>query len=163
MSAFNNSNTFVNVKLKLTNSYIEALVLEKRRARRDGKFSRSPSAKLRLTEASNKLRNTLHQEEDQKATIYIESPSRSQTTKYSPWKATKAIRPPVESETHLRKLNGIWARCADEEVILYASHISEVFQPNPTKNEFCLSAIQEVQGNTDSVQVEGLNQIVKNK
>ena len=51
-----------------------ALVLEKRRAGRNWQWSSSTGwAKLRLTEASNKLENTLHQEEDQRATNFIES------------------------------------------------------------------------------------------
>ena len=51
-----------------SNSYIEALVLAQIRARRDWQSSRSSGAKLRLTEASNKLRKTLHEEEDLRAT-----------------------------------------------------------------------------------------------
>ena len=109
---------------------------------------------MRLSEASNKFANSLHQEEDQKATNFIESLSRSQNTKYSLWKATKTIKPPVESETPLRKLNGTWARCAEEKAILFASHLSEVFQPNSSTNECCLPTIQVFQENTDPVQVD---------
>ena len=36
----------------------------------------SPSAKLRLTEASNRLRMSLHEEEELKETEYIENLSR---------------------------------------------------------------------------------------
>ena len=118
------------------------LVNVKRRARRHWQCSRSHSAKLKFTEATNKLRNTLHQEEDQKTTNYIENLSRSQNTKYCLWKATKTIKPQVESETPLRKLNSTWARCAEDKAILFASDLSEVFQPNSPKNEFCLPAIQ---------------------
>ena len=83
LSASNSSSKLVNLKPKptLTNSYIESLVLAKRRARRDWQSSRAPSAKLRLTEASSKLRNTLHEEEDLRATKYIENLLRDYKTK----------------------------------------------------------------------------------
>ena len=72
LSASNSSSKFVHLKPKptVTNFYIESLVLTKRRARRDWQSSRAPSVKLRLTEASNKLRKTLHEEEDLRATKY---------------------------------------------------------------------------------------------
>ena len=87
----NRSSKLVILKPKptLTYSYIESLVLEKRRARRDWESSRAPSAKLRLTEASNKLRKTLHEEEDLRVTKYIENLSRDHKTNYSLWKPLK--------------------------------------------------------------------------
>ena len=65
----------VNLKHKptLTNSYNEPFVLAKKRARRYWQSSRAPSIKLRLTEASNKLRKTLHKEADLIATKYIKN------------------------------------------------------------------------------------------
>ena len=52
--------------MKGLTSITETLFLAKRRAARDWQSSRLPSAKLRLTEASNKLRKTLHEEENLK-------------------------------------------------------------------------------------------------
>ena len=82
----------------LTNSYIEALVLAKRISRRCWQSSKSPSAKLRLTEPSNKLRKSLHEDEELRETKYIKNLSRDNKTKYSLWRATKTVKPPVESE-----------------------------------------------------------------
>ena len=111
LSASNSSSQFVNLKPKptLTNSYIESLVSAKRRARRDWQISRSTSAKLRLTDASNKLRQTLHEEEDLKEPECIENLSRDRKTNYALWKATKIVQPSVESENPLRTPCGLWA------------------------------------------------------
>ena len=89
----------------MTNSYIEALVLAKRRARRDCQSSISSSVKLRLTAAGNKLRKTLHEEEELKENEYIEILSRDHKTNYSVWKATKTVKASIESEKPLRKRN----------------------------------------------------------
>ena len=64
----------------------------KRRARRDWQSSGSPSAKLRQTEASTKLRKTLHEEEELKETEFIEDLSRDHKTNYYLWKATKTVK-----------------------------------------------------------------------
>ena len=105
--ASNSSSTIIDLKptRKLTNSYIEALVLAKRRARRDWQSSRSSTAKLRPTEASHKLTKTLHEEEELKENEYIEILSRDHKTNYSVWKATKTVKASIESEKPLRKRN----------------------------------------------------------
>ena len=123
--------------MKYLNLSNKQFFLAKRRPRRDWQSSGAPSAKLRLMEASNKLKKTLHEEETLRATKYIENLSRDLKTNCSLWKATKTIKPPVESEKPLRKPCGAWARNADEKAILFANHLSDVFKPNPTKTVFC--------------------------
>ena len=102
--------------------------------------------------ANTKLRKTLQQEEDLRATKYIESLSMDHNTNYSLWKATKTIKPPVESKKSLRKPCGAWAR----SVILFANHLSDVFKPIPP-------VIQEILDNSDLVEVDlaEFKQIVK--
>ena len=83
---------------------------------------------MRLTEASNKLRKTLYEEEDLKETKYTQNLSRDHKTKYSLWKATKTVKPPVESEKRLRSPFGSWTSSAEENSTLFANHLSEVFK-----------------------------------
>ena len=133
----------------LTNSYIEAKI----------------KTKKKLTEASNKLRKTLHEEGDLRATKYSANLSWDHKTNYSLWKATKTIKPPVESEKPLRKPCGAWARSADERAILFANHLSDVFKPNPPKSEFSPPVVQEILDHSKPVEVDldEFKQIVKQK
>ena len=110
---------------------------------------------MRLTEASSKLRKTLHEEQDMRATKYIENLSRNHITNYSLWKATKTIKPPVQSEKPLRKPCRAWTRSADEKAILFTNHLSDVFKPNPPKSEFSPPVIiQEILDHSDPVEVD---------
>ena len=120
---------------------------------------------MRLTKASYKLRNTLHEEEDLRATKYIENLSRDHKTNYSLWKATKTRKPLVESEKPLRKPCGAWSRSGDENAILFANHLSDVFKPNPPKSEFSPTVIQEILDHSDPVEVDlnEFKQIAKHK
>ena len=118
-----------------------------------------------VKESSNKLRKTLHEEEDLKETEYIEHLSRDHKTNYSLWKATKTVKPPVESEKPLRTPCGSWARNAEEKATLFANHLSEVFKPNPPKNEFSPPVIHEILDYSDPKKVKfgDIKQIVKHK
>ena len=154
LSASNSSSQFVNLKPKptLTNSYIDSLVLAKRRARRDWQSSRAPSSKLRLTEASSKLRKTLHEEEDLRATKYIENLSRDHL-----WKATKTIKPPVESEEPIRKPCGALASELQALIgrqyyllIIYPMFLNQI----PQKVSFLLQLSKKILDHSDPVEVD---------
>ena len=108
-----------------------------------------------------------------KETEYIENLSRRHKTNYSPWKATKAVKPPVESKKSLRTPCGSRARSAEEKATLFANHLSfklsfkfsEVFKPNPSKNEFSSPVIHKILLYFDHVKVEfeDIKQIVKHQ
>ena len=61
--------------------------------------------------------------------------------------------------------SGAWATSADEKATLFANHLSEVFKPNPSKNEFSPPVIHEILDYADPVKVEfeDIKQIVKHK
>ena len=100
-----------------------------------------------------------------KETKYIENLSRDHKTNYSLWKATKTVKPPVESEKPLRKPCGLWARRVEEKATLFAYHLSDVFKPNPSKNDFFFFFIEEILDNVAPVKVdlEDIKQIVKHQ
>lgn len=126
--------TFKSVSYRRTtnvsNAEIESLLAIKRRLRREWQNSRSPAAKQRLSEATRMLRKALHLEEDRINRNYIENLSHKSTAHSSIWKAIK-INTPVEGEHPLRKRNGDWARSDLEKAEAFATHLSEVFEPNP--------------------------------
>ena len=78
---------------------------------------------------------------------------------------TKSVKPPVESEKPLRKPCGSLARIAEEKATLFANHLSEVFKPNPLKNNFSPPVIEEFLDNAAPVKVdlEDIKQIVKHQ
>ena len=98
-----------------------------------------------------------------KETKFIENLSRDHKTNYSLWKATKTVKPPVESEKPLKTLCGSWARSAEEKATLFANQLSEVFKPNPPKNDFSPPVNEEILHNAAAVKVdpEDIKQIVK--
>ena len=132
VSALDLSKTIVTTPAKplVTNSYIESLVLAKRRARRNWQNNRSPSSKQILNQTSNKLKRALQDEEDRKNSIFVENLTNTKYSNYSLWKATKRIKPPAACDPPLRKPDGTWARNSEEKAILLANHLSTVFQPN---------------------------------
>ena len=58
--------------------------------------------------------------------------------------------------------SGAWATSADEKATLFANHLSEVFKPNPSQNEFFTTVIQETLDNADPVKVDLENTNCKN-
>ena len=79
---------------------------------------------------------------------------------YSLWKATKTIKPSVESD----KPCGAWARSADEKAILLANPMFiRCFQKKKKKSEFSPPVIQEILDYSDPVEVnlDEFKQIVK--
>ena len=118
---------------------------------------------MRLTEASNELRETLHADEYLKETKYTENLSMYQ--KLFSKKATKSVKPPVESEKPLRTPCDSWARSAEEKSTLFAYHLPGVLKPNPPKNEFSPPVIHEILDYSDPKKVKfgDIKQIVKHK
>ena len=125
----------------ISNTEIEHLLLDKRRLRREWQQNRSPAAKQRLSQACKKLKTALHLEEDRINTEYTKSLTNTKHTNFSLWKATKNIKPPVEGDKPLRNPNGSWARSDEEKALIFANHLSSVFQPNPASNEFHITEI----------------------
>ncbi len=78
-------------------------------------------------------------EEDRRNTSYIEGLSNTKHTNFSLWKATKNIKPPVESQKPLRKFDGTWARSDMDTALIFANHLATVFQPNPPTNDFVIT------------------------
>ena len=124
VTALSQSKRVVKTPLKplVSNSYIESLVLAKRRARRNWQNNRSPATKLKLNQASNKLKKTLQEEEDRKNSTYVKNLTNTKHTNYSLWQATKCIKPPAECDPPLRKPNGTWARSFEEKSTVLANH-----------------------------------------
>ena len=115
----------------VSNSYIESLVLEKRRARRDWQNSRSPSTKQKLSQIANKLKKALQDVEEKKNCSFVKNLTNTKRSNYSLWKATKKVKPLAVCDPPLRKPNGTWARSFEEKANVLADHLSTVFQPNP--------------------------------
>ena len=128
------------------------LFLIKENVEENGKIIDRPSKK-KLSDASNKLKYALRLEEERKNNHYVESLTNSKHTNYSLWKATKTIKPPVETEKPIRNCNGSWARNPEEKAIVFANHLKTVFQPNPAKNDFVLPRLSEVEYSQEHIQI----------
>ena len=81
-------------------------------------------------EASDKLRKALHEEEDLNETKYIENLSRDPKTNYFLCKATKTVKPSVESERTLTPAHGLEApkKRLLYLVITYQQFLSQILQ-----------------------------------
>ncbi|XP_017470135.1 PREDICTED: inhibitory POU protein-like [Rhagoletis zephyria] len=127
----------------LTNRKIEMLVLEKRRLRRIWQTHRSPASKQLLKAATHALTRALKNEEQYAQYRYIQKLSPT-STKHSLWKAHHKLNAPIETEMPVRDHNGKWARSDAEKANTFASHLKNVFRPNPATNNFQLPPVPNV-------------------
>lgn len=133
-----------NDSVKISNSQIEELVNTKRRLRREWQSHRSPAAKSRLNLATKKLREALRNIETCNLDSYLENLSPNCSKQNSLWKATKSFKPPIDGDSPLRLPNGNWARSDQEKAELFAKHLSSVFEPNPSTNDFRIPLLDEI-------------------
>lgn len=126
---------------KITNREIEHLVSAKRRARRDWQEHRSPSASCRLALAIKTLRKVLREDDDRQHHKYVGGLTPTISTNYSLWVPVRNTSCPTEGNFPLRNENGDWITTDEEKGNLYADHLSKVFHPNPSTNNFILPDI----------------------
>ncbi|XP_065356388.1 uncharacterized protein LOC135950789 [Calliphora vicina] len=141
-----------------------AILFGVKKCRRDWQHNRSLAAKQRLSIASKKLKRALQSEEDRRNRNYIESLTSTKHTNFSLWKASMNIKRLVEGQSPIRKSDGSWARSAKDKTVVFAEHLSNVFQPNPPSNNFVLGDLP-VRIGTDSelinVSIEDVQTIIK--
>lgn len=139
------------VREYISNQEIEALVMDKRRLQREWQRNRSPAAKSRLKEAIKKLNAALNKEKNDLRFQFISNLSPNGSKKLSLWKASKSLKTPTVLENPLRDNNGEWARSDEQKAMVFARHLSLVFQPNEASINSSLP-IQTINSHsTDSV------------
>lgn len=130
---------------------IRAQILEKRRLRRIWHNSRHPEDKRAFNKAAKELKVIIDQVANDTASGQIESLTATSATNYSLWKACKNADRPVAPKPPLRKIDGSWARTAQEKADMFAAHLSKIFTPNDPDPEADNGDIERIM-NEDALQ-----------
>lgn len=130
--------TYATHKTKLSNqitaifpSDLSALVIEKRRLRREWQKHRSPHLKNKLNCASRDLHKKLEALKELSINNYLKNLGPNESNEYSLWKCAKNLQRPVLKDSPIRKPDGSWARSDSEKGEALANYLKEVFKPYP--------------------------------
>lgn len=110
----------------------------KRHLRKLWQTTRDPADKKNLNRAIKDLKKILSDVNNSEINMYLSSLTATQATEYSLWKATKKLHNQTVHSPPLRTDDGNWACSDKEKAILFANHLSKVFEPFPrtiSKNE----------------------------
>lgn len=116
------------VRKNRVNSEVKKLINEKRKLRRNWQRTRHPNDRALLNKAIRHLKQTLAMQSNEELDHFLSNLSPYENSNYSLWKATrnldkKTIRiPPI-------KKDGKWGKTDKEKAELFATHLSDVFQP----------------------------------
>lgn len=127
-----------------SNSSIEALVSEKRKARREWQRHRSPDLKSKLKDCEKRLKTALKSAEEFDLIKYLKDLDPTERTDYSLYKATRKMRHPIAHESPLRIENGSWAKSTEEKLNAFANHLENVFTPNSGSSSVYSPVIEEI-------------------
>jgi hypothetical protein len=110
-------------------SKIKKLVAAKRKARSNWQKTHTPNSRHIYNQASNKLKQALHDMKDESFTEYISNLKRDDN---SIWKPIRNKRRPQTPNPPIRLKTtppGPWAKSDKEKAKLFANYLSEVFTP----------------------------------
>lgn len=120
----------INEQRTLNSTKVQQKILEKRKLRKQWQITRSPHDKAKFNKSTKALKKILQEEKEASIQEFLVNLSPSETTNYSLWKVTRKIGQLKQSNNlPLRSNDGSWARTPSEKAALFASHLSEVFQP----------------------------------
>ena len=117
---------------------IKDLIKEKRKARKKWDTTRNPDHKTVYNRLSQQLRRTLANFKNESVACFLKELNSDHNTNYSLWKTSKRISNPTSYNPPIRKPDGSWARCDQDKANLHASHLENIFQPNPTSDNLAL-------------------------
>lgn len=127
-----------------SNSDIEALVIEKRNARREWQRHRSPTLKKSLKDCEKRLKAAQKAAEERDLINYLQFLDPTEKTDYSLYKATRKMRSPIAHEAPIRLENGSWAKNSEEKVNAFANYLENVFTPNSGSSTINPPVIDEI-------------------
>lgn len=111
---------------------IKKKISEKRKLRAIWQNHRRPEDKTKLNKSIKELKQLLLKLKNATFNDYLVNLSATNRDDYSLWKITKKLKRPQRAIPPIRKGNGDWARSDLEKAELFASHLANVFTPNPS-------------------------------
>lgn len=111
---------------------VKTVLKEKRKARKKWQQCRTSENKNRLNQLCNKLKQILHNNEQQSLSNRLKHVTATKDTEYSLWKTTKNYYKSSVTIPPIKKDDGTWAKSAKEKAITFADHLEDTFKPLPS-------------------------------
>lgn len=120
------------------------MISDKRQLRKIWQTTQHPKDKQKLNKACKELKQALNAQDNKEFEYYVSNLTPTEATNYSLWKASKNLDRTTARIPPIKKSNGLWAKTNIEKAKLFATHLSDVFQPYSPSAQIDDSKIYEL-------------------